>query len=425
MNKLSAAEVAGAELLKSVLMAIPSVQARVAKLGADLNSELRHIVDLQRLPRIRVQDFEPNFHILDAIISLDKDELMQDVFVVQYCFHLMDADNGFKLSCQEQVGLRQTWSRWEADKLRLLWAYFRKQVNRTQGANEMSCFQLKTFFNARNKNKTVCSDSHSETASVPQHLGALALLPDFPALDGPLAIDELEQREDAEPDLHEETAIEELEDREDAAGFAEATEEWHPSNARMCQDHLERHLAIAPVTGLEALEGLARTLVEVPAVADHRAHGRRVLKKRPAAASESPVLKKRPAAAPAAGIGLSEPSGPVAAEKASAPVLAEKSDMVWKCLTILQSETSDAPRGDVALSVGRLINSVDQRVGTFIVQIRVKAYNSNVCMLTDKQCSSRKATLEAGEILLELWNLGATKAQLQHIKGSGGLFAKK
>ena len=69
MNKLSAAEVAGAELLKSVLMAIPSVQARVAKLGADLNSELRHIVDLQRLPRIRVQDFEPNFHILDAIIS--------------------------------------------------------------------------------------------------------------------------------------------------------------------------------------------------------------------------------------------------------------------------------------------------------------------------------------------------------------------
>ena len=67
-----AAEVAGAELLKSVLMAIPSVQARVAKLGADLNSELRHIVDLRRLPRIRVQDSEPNFHILDAIISLDK-----------------------------------------------------------------------------------------------------------------------------------------------------------------------------------------------------------------------------------------------------------------------------------------------------------------------------------------------------------------
>ena len=173
----------------------------------------------------------------------------------------------------------------------------RRQVKRAEGANQMSCFRLKTSSNARDKGKTGSSDSNSAAPSVPQHLDALALLPDFPALDGPLAIDEHEQREDAEPDLHEETAIEELEDRKDAAGFAEATEEWHPSNARMCQDHLKRHLAIAPVTGLEALEGLACTLVEVPAVADHRAHPVRVLKRRPAAASESLVLKKRPAAA--------------------------------------------------------------------------------------------------------------------------------
>ncbi len=45
-----------------------------------------------------------------------------------------------------------------------------------------------------------------------------------------------------------------------------------------------------------------------------------------------------------------------------------------------------------------------------------------VCQATDKQFGSKARAMMAARVLLEVWNLGATSDQLQHIKKSGVLF---
>ena len=283
-----------------------------------------------------------NSDIMEAMTNMDNDDLLKDVFATQHCFQIIDAEYSHRLSCQEQLQLRSTWARWEADKRRLLWSHFRRQLRRGDGANDIHSFRLKTFWNAREKAKLtvlgdagVASGRDLDTEKGDHRIcsEALAALPEFPEL------------HDFSPEasaLQHELCDKKSNDASPAAVLPPSSE------SGMHSEQLKDHRSRAPATSLDGIAGLVASLTSVPATVSHKSHNARVAMKRPAGAAaggDRRVLKKPAFAMPSA-----VESGDHGKDETH-------EDVVYACLKLLEDETSDKPRPDPGLSPGRIAAS--------------------------------------------------------------------
>ncbi len=357
-------QMANSLLLKTLLVSLPKVQQRIRDLEGNLESMHRDIVQMKHLPRVTVLDFKPNYDIMESLIFMDDDALLEDVFVVQRCFSLMDKDSSRRLSCQKSVELQNNWSRWESDKLRLLWSHFLRQLKRTDGANDFFCFRLKTLWCQREKAKggsivprliampPLCAaGSRGEGES-----GVLAMLPDFP-------VDFLPELEDLDPDKK---PLEENPDKGEASKPLPPPSEVPGSEAGMSADHLQAHAGRAPA--MSDRQGLLEGLKS--ADASHKAHMSKVVSlKRPASAAHSAAAMKRPASAlpsaakpaSASAKGAEEPAAPRKTMNDE-----ETMNLVYECVKLLEEETKEQPRKNPDMSVGKLVTSTREAVDALV-----------------------------------------------------------
>ena len=122
-----------AELLVTMLRALPTVKRLCIELSNDLETSHRQIFVIDGLPRVCVQDFrhEINFEVLQATLELDKDSTVLCAAVAQACMNRLDKFYEGKLASQRCILLRDSWCRFESDKWRLLLSYLVRQCRRS------------------------------------------------------------------------------------------------------------------------------------------------------------------------------------------------------------------------------------------------------------------------------------------------------
>ena len=142
-------ETAHAENLAASLSAVPEVQARMAHLQANTADADRSLIVFANLPRVGLKDIETNNGAIRATIDYTHDKSMRKPLLVQHAMHELDRRAGFLLSAQQRPSHRSEWHRWEGDKLRLLYAYFLKQLDRSKFSYSLPVFHLKVAHQQR------------------------------------------------------------------------------------------------------------------------------------------------------------------------------------------------------------------------------------------------------------------------------------
>ena len=185
-SRLTHEEESAADALAKDLQRCEQVQLRLRSLHADLRCPQRDIIQFVQLPRVSVQDLEANQSILDVLIDFNHDKLLRSSVFMKAVFVKMDVSSGHDLSGQSTCFMQDAYCRWEADKAKLLWAYLKRQLARSQFSNNVHLFHLKQqlLFNRKQSSSSldtlpmdapVCYGATSE--------GLLNSLPAFPSMD--------------------------------------------------------------------------------------------------------------------------------------------------------------------------------------------------------------------------------------------------
>ena len=135
-----------------LLADVATVEKRCAFLTNDPETRSREIVSLKHSPRVHVDDFGPNNDILEACILLSRDDWFSSVPITSIAFAELDKNKHYRLSMQSSSELRFNWARWEADKLRLVFAYLQRQHKRSPSGGDAYGLRLKTLLHQRTRN---------------------------------------------------------------------------------------------------------------------------------------------------------------------------------------------------------------------------------------------------------------------------------
>ena len=106
----------------------------------------RSLLQVDRL-KITILD---DFHVLMmGVIESGQDELLRDPHAMQEVFGQLDRSERFQFSKSTTKGGQLAWARAEGDKMRVLWAYFLRNVSRHAWSHSMKLNQLKQLYSHR------------------------------------------------------------------------------------------------------------------------------------------------------------------------------------------------------------------------------------------------------------------------------------
>ena len=165
VKNLSHTDVEYAKLLASDLSAAEPLASRMQELIKNPGWPHRHLIMINNLPRVHVDDVENAAPIIHKLIDFPAKHVLGTPNVVTLAFEILDVGHGYQLSNETLASGRLYYHRHEADKLRLLWSYFVNMTKRAKFSPWLKVFQLK---------------SHYLNPDV-QPMPALHLLPEFPA----------------------------------------------------------------------------------------------------------------------------------------------------------------------------------------------------------------------------------------------------
>ena len=210
---------------------------------------------------------------------------------------------------------------------------------------------------------------------------------------------------------------------------------YFPQQSRNCQERLSP----AGKDPIPEMESMLEALERFPAV-DHRKHMRDIV----AASRRAGPLLKRPATPEAVAQPLKGAAGallkrPAAAEAVAKPPKRSKlhgnaedgaaggpAGLLKQCVDHIERAAPEGHRGARADLEGTCATvSAGMQRTVYIALIRAKqagGKTSTVCSVSDRQFATKETTLSASDVLKDLWNLGATRNQLQFLKNSGLLY---
>ena len=499
MARLDAEQIALAGHLHDCIVSADGVAKRLRELFEDSKLEDRQVVRFGKFPRINIRDVSENADLVHNLIHFSGkfgESSLREALVMQYAFSLVDKDYDWHVSAQNLVRLRDEHARFEGDKVRLLWAYFIRQIKRSEFSHEVPIWRLKQEYLHSMAATRASPISASQAPAVADAEGRCAksmdlildALPTFPidcndehdhdiqmvSVVPLLAIssDEEERTANLPPlppplasppstPLHGVAAQHARQACLTPSPVPE-TDGWFPIPKSFTDTPLPVSLEVGlPSRGIACKRSLQATcgpnLDEIladlhdEAAQEYCAHAHarnvRNMAKRPAGPPPA-VGKAKPAAGKRFRISTKRPrnSPPLqphepahvpesahapahAPETAHAPTHAPESalpsidakaieDSLRLCR---QVACTDHPRTDVASSPGRLRSSVQR--GIYLVQVLCGP--QAVCMVSCNQFGSVEVANAAAEILLTLWNAGATKSDMQRCKVLGCIFGRK
>ena len=92
MKFRSESQIIECKRLAAWFCSIPEVKQRAEELCGNLKTLHRGCLVLDKLPRVHVDDFGPNYPILLAAIELDEDEKLKDVELIWGMMHFVDKE---------------------------------------------------------------------------------------------------------------------------------------------------------------------------------------------------------------------------------------------------------------------------------------------------------------------------------------------
>jgi hypothetical protein len=374
----------------------------------------------------------------------------------------MDRCCGFQMPVQSESGLRSFVHRFEGDKLRLVWSKFLRELKTTEFSEELWCFRLKQQHIARElakkkRNPLALSDVPPIGDETPHVAGAaldaedrgedaLLDLPEFPCIDWD-SFDVLADGDAGPPPLPPpykpppspvlvEVMSSVSPEREhytenhdiallDGEGYplpsAEFTElhnrdlppgreDVQPMSRRQNRQVFEAARPAMPsdmesyISKLASNEPLGHKEFMNVIGAMTRSSGKASLK-RPAAAmvaiaADETVPERVPATVP-----KERPTAAMAASETAA----SDATLLKDCAGYITDGSLVAPRN------GKRVHSWQRKTNVF--QIRDNATKQIVVQTTDRQSGGSKEKAEhASNILMQMWQAGASKAELQQMK---------
>ena len=467
-SRLTHEEESAADALAKDLQRCEQVQLRLRSLHADLRCPQRDIIQFVQLPRVSVQDLEANQSILDVLIDFNQDMLLRSSVFMKAVFVKMDVSSGHDLSGQSTCFMQDAYCRWEADKAKLLWAYLKRQLARSQFSNNIHLFHLKQklLFNRKQSSSSlgtlpmdapVCYGATSE--------GLLNSLPAFPSMDM-TDQDAVSDDEDDVVPVCAVPAVVAISDDEDDVVPISAVPACQPLGDKPQPLSLEDLLCRPPphappveepvaspmlipaggVVGEDAyfaypagfgdplpealeigmprrkrseppacIEQLRQELEEAPSTnsKSHQKLVRQAMQKKPAAiAPASASLRKRPAAAIA-----KDAKDESEDDKSIGDALFDlKRRMLQKCSEFCVDQPTAGHRA-------RLLESLQR--GRMHYQIKDLDLKRVVCQTTDMQFSGAERGKFSADLLLEMYCKGTSAGDLQRVKNGGALFGVK
>ena len=467
-SRLTHEEESAADALAKDLQRCEQVQLRLRSLHADLRCPQRDIIQFVQLPRVSVQDLEANQSILDVLIDFNQDMLLRSSVFMKAVFVKMDVSSGHDLSGQSTCFMQDAYCRWEADKAKLLWAYLKRQLARSQFSNNIHLLHLKQklLFNRKQSSSSlgtlpmdapVCYGATSE--------GLLNSLPAFPSMDM-TDQDAVSDDEDDVVPVCAVPAVVAISDDEDDVVPISAVPACQPLGDKPQPLSLEDLLCRPPphappveepvaspmlipaggVVGEDAyfaypagfgdplpealeigmprrkrseppacIEQLRQELEEAPSTnsKSHQKLVRQAMQKKPAAiAPASASLRKRPAAAIA-----KDAKDESEDDKSIGDALFDlKRRMLQKCSEFCVDQPTAGHRA-------RLLESLQR--GRMHYQIKDLDLKRVVCQTTDMQFSGAERGKFSAELLLEMYCKGTSAGDLQRVKNGGALFGVK
>ena len=469
-----------AQLLSSMLLSLESWKKRFQELVSSQDETVRDLVPMSRLPRVHVGDVALNADAMQVLIEFvftdfpRYDKFVSNPGFVQYVFWLMDSGLEFKVSAQSLISLRDHYHQWEADKLRLVWAYFKRQLERTEFSNNVFVGRLKQrFLLKKAMSDSGCLATSAISLTVASSSGVLDCLPDFPVEDD---ASPTEGEDDASPTESEDKAdtaeVIAVEDDASATGgdtaeviageadtakvIADADkadtakvipgevvadqncDEFLPLPASFFDPlppSLEIGLKRRDRPSCPNIDGLLKALESDTKAVNPKDHKRRVAAalKRPAGALPVPPTgDETTAGALAPTSALKRLAGaltvpPTGDETTASDLMVGDDDLVMgevsqghehKLALMKSIRVCEGPL--VSGQEGKVVVSVQH--GIFIAQIRDMKSKRMISMVTDKMFGCETKARRAADVLLELFKMGAPPQDLQRAKVLGCLF---
>ena len=397
MARLTEAELEMAVGLSTALAGTAHCSKRFEELAESESSE-RDIVIMRGLPRVSTQDIAGNEDIIAEIIEFNKDATIAKPFFMEHVWRILDKSLMGRLSKQELVTLQKSCYRWEADKTRLVYSYFLRQVTRSEFSCSLPVFKLKQrwLFKRQEVDKTPTLLSVSACTGI-------SALPDYP---GPTC-----EGMDALEDFHEDIPICVKSDTTTAEATLPAapvvdlcsdTEEAPASKAASLRKRPSPPQDIE--TTMSCLESRPATNVRqhMKAVRAHAA-----TMKRPASAPEKKTKTK-----------TKKKKTTCVAKASAAPLDIDHGDFHKHTLLACIGACSDPMSSEDRKAT---IRAGVQR-NTYLAQVRDSTLKKAVVQITNRQVGSKENVDAAIRVLLELYTMGASSADLQRCKVAGCFF---
>ncbi len=420
-----------AKYLSTLILKKPAVNERIAELQTNQDTTLRELICFKKLPRVSTADIVVNAPYIEVYIGFDDDgdqRLLLSTTFMQFIFWSIGAKYMHQLSAQSSALDRSSWSRWESDKSRLVWAYFMRQRRRSEFSNDVVVFKLKQLYLQKKARLRVpalpaplgggggggggAALPATPPLVAPDAAAPLLLdLPDFPSLmdvdDDAEAASPLKKCADVVCVTSSDSDGEKAELLIPMGGIVE--EDSYLALPEGFADPLPEPLAI----GLPVPKGLKR-----PAPPGGIADLKATLQNAGASSAKkhfASVNKKAQAASV-----LKKPAGAIlkrpAAQKKDGKKT-EKADekqmhkeLLRKCVEACTDKAKAGQVGEVRLTFQRKTN---------IYQVYDPETKRAVCQTTDKQLGTADKAKYAAEVLAELYTLGASKGDLQRVKQAG------
>lgn len=461
--RLEPQQLLAAEALHGCLAASGCIKQRIFDLLNDRSTSSRDLLIFTKMPRIGVRDVEKHDCLLRGLIDFDRNnrEMIRSALVAEHSVRLLDAAHHHLLSGSDIVLLRDEYApatliklhnsnkkkqvsysvrngmycRWEGDKLRLLWAFFKRLCGRADFSPNLKVWRLKQYYftlNAADGAGRASDDAIVQCVVRDQSKPSTLLdaLQQFPSDDDACDVVSVSSSDEdclaivpspvhvpmlAAPEAEAVVATP-ISEAVDLCSEDVVDPECPPLphdflHAPLPESHpvgLKRKL---PLNGPQDLDAILASL-KAPLQYDSKAHARNVKGKE---------AMKRPA-----GAKLSMPSVP-----ATEPTIDEGMPP-----TLADAATSEASQDEIDESIAKCIAKActdktcqDVRPAKLVVTVKRGTYivilssgKRQQTMVTEKQFGSRPRALAAGRILLGLWNSGASKEDLQRCKNLGCIF---
>ena len=133
------------KMAKVIECAITQALARDISVLASSCSDDRELIDMGK-GRFSAKVLEDNFNLVWALIDASEFPCLREQATMTKVMHNIDEANKWRLSGGGTSYARMGWARWEADKIRYIWAYFLRLNARAAWSHSIRIVRLKQHY---------------------------------------------------------------------------------------------------------------------------------------------------------------------------------------------------------------------------------------------------------------------------------------